>query len=291
MTARRYLRDNQVQYQRIEVRPTVGALGAEIGGVRVGADLPAETIAEIRNAWLEHGVVFFRGAELAPDEYLAFARRFAPVAEYPMLQGLCEYPEIVEVKKLPHERNNFGGIWHSDTSYLETPPIGTMLQAREVPAYGGDTLFANMCLAYEALSAGMQKLLGGLRAVNVSSKSAANQTRADRMQTGAKIDVARDEFLAVHPVVRTHAETGKKLLYVNRGHTLHFEGMSEAESTPLLEWLYTHQTRPEFTCRFSWQAGSLAFWDNRTCQHNPINDYHGQLRVMHRISLGAERPH
>ncbi|MDH3452744.1 MAG: TauD/TfdA family dioxygenase, partial [Gammaproteobacteria bacterium] len=248
------------------------------------------TIGEIRRAWLQHAVVFFRHVDLTPADYLGFAGRFARIADYPMLQGLREHPQIVEVKKLPQERHNFGGIWHSDTSYLETPPIGTMLLAREVPEFGGDTLFANMYLAYETLSPGMQKLLAPLRAVNVSSKSAANLTRADRMQTGAKIDAARDEFVAVHPVVRTHSETGKQLLYVNVAHTTHFEGMTEAESAPLLEWLYEHQTRPEFTCRFSWQRGSLAFWDNRACQHHPINDYHGQLRVMHRISLGAEQP-
>ena len=279
-----------MDHQQIKVQPIAGALGAEITGVRIGADLPDTTIDEIRRAWLAHGVVFFRDVDLGSDDYLAFATRFAAVAEYPMLQGLAEHPQIVEVKKLPHERNNFGGIWHSDTSYLETPPIGTMLLAKEVPDFGGDTLFANMCLAFDTLSAGMQTLLGRLRAVNVSSKSAANVTRADRMQTGAKIDLARDEFVAVHPVVRTHSETGKRLLYVNVAHTLHFEGMTEEESAPLLQWLFAHQTRPEFTCRFNWRSGSLAFWDNRVCQHNPINDYHGQLRVMHRISLGAEQP-
>jgi taurine dioxygenase len=279
-----------VEYRRIEVRPIAGALGAEIGGVSITPGLPADTIAEIRRAWLAHAVVFFRDVDLAPDEYLAFARRFAQIAEYPMLQGLVEHPQIIEVTKLAHERINFGGMWHSDTSYLETPPLGTMLLAKKVPEYGGDTLFANMYLAYEALSLGMQKLLEGLRAVNVSSKPAASRTRADRMNNGAKIDPARDEFRAVHPVVRTHSETGRKLLYVNCAHTLRFEGMTEAESAPLLEWLYVHQTRPEFTCRFNWRAGSLAFWDNRACQHNPVNDYHGQQRVMQRISLGAERP-
>jgi taurine dioxygenase len=279
-----------VEYRRIEVQPIAGALGAEIDGVRITRDLPADTIAEIRRAWLANVVVFFRDVDLAPDDYLSFARRFAEITEYPMLQGLAAHPQIIEVKKLAHERNNFGGMWHSDTSYLETPPLGTMLLAKEVPEYGGDTLFANMYLAYEALSPGMQKLLEGLRAVGVSSKAEANRTRADRMSNGAKIDPARDEFAAVHPVVRTHSETGRKLLYVNRAHTLHFEGMTEAESAPLLEWLYAHQTRPEFTCRFNWRVGSLAFWDNRACQHNPINDYHGQRRVMQRISLGAERP-
>ncbi len=272
------------------MRPISGALGAEIEGVSPAPGLAADVIAEIRQAWLQHAVVFFRDVDLAPDAFIAFAERFAEIGDYPMLNGLDGYPQIVEVKKLPGERHNFGGVWHSDTAYLPAPPIGAMLLAREVPAFGGDTLFANMHLAYEALSPGMQQLLSGLRAVNVSTKGEAAQTRAARMQEGGKVDQYREELLAVHPVVRTHGETGRRLLYVNLGHTTHFEGMTEEESRPLLQWLFSHQTRPEFTCRFTWRPGSLAFWDNRCAQHNPINDYHGQTRLMHRISLGAEQP-
>ncbi len=279
-----------MNYRQIEVRPIAGALGAEIEGIRVAPDLPEDAIAEIRHAWLEHGVVFFRDVDLEPEAFLAFGKRFAAIVDYPMLKGMADHPQIVEVKKLPRERHNFGGVWHSDTAYLETPPIGAMLLARVVPESGGDTLFANMYLAFETLSQGLQQLLGRLRAVNVSSKGAVTRTRAERMQDAANVDAAKTEFLAVHPVVRTHSETGRQLLYVNMAHTLRFEDMTEEESAPLLQWLFAHQTRSGFTCRFSWRPGSLAFWDNRACQHNPINDYHGRQRVMHRISLGAEVP-
>jgi taurine dioxygenase len=167
--------------------------------------------------------------------------------------------------------------------------MGTMLIAREVPPFGGDTLFANMYLAYEALSAGTRRLLDGLVAVNSSSKADVTKTREDRMRDGARAD-ARAEYEGEHPVVRTHPETGRKALYVNGGHTVRFRDMTEEESTPLLGFLFAHQTRPEFTCRFRWEEGSLAFWDNRCAQHNPINDYHGFRRAMHRVTLAGDRP-
>ncbi len=184
-------------------------------------------------------------------------------------------------------RHNFGGIWHSDTAYLETPPMGSMLLAREVPAAGGDTEFANQYLAYESLSAGMRRLLDGLIAVNSSAKADVTRTREDRVKE--QRGEARS-YLAEHPVVRTHPETGRKALYVNVAHTVAFKDMSEEESAPLLQYLFRHQVRPEFTCRFQWRVGSLAFWDNRCTQHNPINDYHGQRRVMHRITLAGTKP-
>jgi taurine dioxygenase len=164
-----------------------------------------------------------------------------------------------------------------------------MLIAREVPAAGGDTLFASMTAAYEALSPGMQRLLSGLRAVNSSAKADVTKTREDSVRAGARSD-ARKLYEAEHPVVRTHPETGRKGLYVNVGHTVRFAGMNEAESAGLLEFLFRHQVRPEFTCRFRWRPGSIAFWDNRCVQHNPINDYHGQRRFMHRITLAGDRP-
>jgi len=233
--------------------------------------------------------LFFRGQDLPPAQFLAFARRFGEPVEYPFVKGIDAFPLITPVVKLAHERVNFGGLWHSDTAYLETPPMGTMLIAREVPPYGGDTLFANMYLAYEALSAGMRKLVDGLVAVNSSAKADVTKTREDRMRDRARGDAAT-EYEALHPVVRTHPETGRKALYVNGGHTVRFKDMTEEESAPLLRFLFAHQTRPEFTCRFRWEKGSLAFWDNRCAQHNPINDYHGFRRAMHRVTLAGDRP-
>ena len=192
-----------------QIRPIAGALGAEIAGVDLSDDLDDDEIAAIRRAWLDHLVIFFRGQELPPERFLAFARHFGEVVEYPFIKGIEGFPLITPVVKLEHERVNFGGLWHSDTAYLDRPPMGTMLIAREVPPYGGDTLFANMYLAYETLSPGMRRLLDGLVAVNSSAKADVTKTREDRLRDGAKPD-ARDEYVAEHPVVRTHPETGKK---------------------------------------------------------------------------------
>ena len=274
---------------RLAVTPIAGALGAEIGGVDLSTDLPDATVKSIRQAWLEHGVIFFRNQTLPPDRLLALAERFGDVLEYPFVRGLDGYPEIIPVVKLEHERHNFGGVWHTDTAYLEQPPMATMLVAREVPPYGGDTLFASGTKAYEALSDGMRHLLAGLHAVNSSAKAEVSKTREDRVKDSARTD-ARSEYNAEHPVVRTHPETGCKSLYVNIAHTQRFAGMTDEESAGLLAYLFQHQIRPEFTCRFRWEPGSLALWDNRCVLHNPINDYHGHRRVMHRVTLRGDTP-
>jgi taurine dioxygenase len=274
-------------YHHIEVRPITGALGAEIEGVNVARPLDGAVIAEIRQAFLDHLVVFIRNQKLTPREQLAFARQFGQPVEYPQLKGLPECPLITPVIKLAHERVNFGGIWHSDTTYLERPPMASMLYAIEIPPYGGDTLFANQYLAYETLSEGYRKLLDGLVGVSSSLKADASRTREDRLRAAGAEHKA---LLAEHPVVRTHPETGRKALYVNVGHTTHFKGLTEEESRPLLDYLFGHQVRPEFTCRLHWEPGSLAFWDNRCTQHNPVNDYHGFRRVMHRVTLAGDRP-
>ena len=275
--------------QSIEVRPIAGALGAEISGVDLSGPLDGDTVAALRRAWLEHLVIFFHDQHLGPEAFLALARRFGEVIEYPFVKGLDEHPEIIPVLKLEHERVNFGGIWHSDTAYLELPPMASMLIAREVPRAGGDTLFASMYLAYESLSAGLRRVLDGLAAVNSSAKADVTRTREDRAKDRPRAD-ARKEYEATHPVVRVHPETGRKALYVNVAHTVRFDGMTEAESAPLLEYLFRHQVRPEFTCRFRWRPGSIALWDNRCTQHNPINDYHGHRRLMHRVTLAGDRP-
>ncbi len=274
----------------LQIRRVAGAaLGAEITGVDLAAYLDADAISAIRRAWLDHLVIFFRGQHLTPQQLLDFARRFGEVIEYPFIKGIDGFPQIAPVVKLEHETVTFGGLWHTDTAYLERPPMGTMLIAREVPPVGGDTLFANMYLAYETLSSGMQHLLDGLVAINSSAKADVTKTREDRVRDGAKAD-AKQEYVAEHPAVRIHPETGRKALYVNGGHTVRFTDMTEEESAPLLQYLFVHQQRPEFTCRFHWEVGSLAFWDNRCIQHNPINDYHGYRRVMHRVTLAGDKP-
>ncbi|WP_374449640.1 TauD/TfdA dioxygenase family protein, partial [Stella sp.] len=272
----------------ITVRKVAGALGAEISGLDLRRGLDPETARTVRQALLDHLVIFFRDQDLTPDQFLAFARAFGRPVEYPFVKGLPGHPEIIEVLKREHETVNFGGIWHSDTTYLEEPPMGSILLAREIPPYGGDTLFANMYLAYETLSPGMRRMLDGLVGVSTSAKADVSKTREDRLKDNAAPD-ARTSYEAEHPVVRTHPETGRKALFVNVAHTARFKDMTEAESQPLLDFLCQHLTRPEFTCRFVWQPGSIAFWDNRATQHNPVNDYHGFRRLMHRITLAGDR--
>jgi taurine dioxygenase len=275
--------------QSLAIHPVAGALGAEITGVDLSQQLSGEMLAAIRRAWLEHLVIFFRDQPLPPARFLAFARCFGDPIEYPFVKGLDDFPEIIPVMKLANETINFGGVWHSDTTYLDVPPMASLLVAREVPPIGGDTLFANMYLAYETLSDGMKRVLAGLRAVASSSKADASRTREDRLKDSAR-PAAREEYVATHPVVRVHPETGRRALYVNVAHTVRFDGMTAEESAPILEYLFGHQARPEFTCRFRWQPGSIAFWDNRCAQHNAINDYPGHRRSMHRITLAGDKP-
>jgi taurine dioxygenase len=272
-----------------ELRPLAGALGAEIHGVDLAADLSDEVVAALRQALLDRLVIFFRDQDLPPAHFLALAKRFGTPNEYPFVKGLDDYPEVIAVTKLPHETVNFGGVWHSDTTYLQEPPMATLLVAREVPPVGGDTLFANQYLAYESLSDRMQLLLRGLHGVSSSAKADASRTREDRIRSDGTAE-PRKLLIEEHPAVRTHPETGRKALYINVAHTMGFAGMTEEESMPLLSFLFRHQIRPEFTCRFRWQPGSLAIWDNRCAQHYAMNDYHGHKRVMHRITLSGDRP-
>ncbi len=271
------------------VRRVAGAIGAEVSGVDLSRDLQPDTVAALRQALLDHLVIFLRDQPIKPARFLAFAQAFGTPVEYPFVKGLDDFPQIIEVAKLENETTNFGGIWHSDTVYLDEPPMGSMLLAREIPPQGGDTLFANQYLAYEALSPTFQGLLDGLTAIHSSAKADVSKTREDRIKSGGTAEAGKD-YLSYHPAVRTHPETGRKALFVNVAHTERFDGMTEAESKPILDYLFQHQIRPEFTCRFIWSPGAIAFWDNRCAQHNPVNDYHGYRRIMHRITLAGDRP-
>ena len=275
------------QYRHIEVRPIAGALGAEVRGVNIAQPLPDAVIAEIRQAWLDHLVIFLPNQKLSPQAQVDFARRFGEPMEYPQLKGLPECPLITPVIKLEHERVNFGGVWHSDTTYLERPPMASMLYALETPPQGGDTLFANQYLAYESLSDRWKQALAGLTGINSSTKAEVTRSREDRLRAAGQ---ETKPLTGEHPVVRTHPETGRKALYVNAGHTTQFKGFTLEESAPLLEFLFHHQVKAELTCRYRWEPGSLAFWDNRCTQHYPVNDYHGFRRIMHRVTLAGDTP-
>jgi taurine dioxygenase len=277
-------------YNRLSVTPIAGAIGAELGNVKLSGSLDQATVDEIRAALLQFNVVFFRDQDhLTSEEFLAFAERMGEPTEYPLLKGLPGFLVITPVIKRENERMNFGGVWHTDTAYLPEPPTATLLLARKVPPVGGDTMFANLTAAYEALSDGMKAILGGLTAINSSQKADATRTREDSQKAEGESG-PRPEFLSEHPVIRTHPETGRKGLYVNVAHTLRFAGMTEEESAPLLKYLYQHSVRPEFTCRFVWRVGSMAIWDNRCTLHNPVNDYQGYYREMHRITLKGVKP-
>jgi taurine dioxygenase len=272
--------------QKVEIKRIAGSLGAEIHGVDLRS-VDDSTTKQIRQALLDHKVIFFRNQELSPNEFLNFSARFGKPVKYPFVKGIDGYPEIIQVLKREDEKTNFGGVWHCDTLYLEEPPMGTILLARELPPYGGDTLFANQVAAYDALSDGVKLTLSTLTAVNTSAKADVSKTREDRIKdSGHKTE----DLVSYHPAVRTHPETGKKTLYVNVAHTDRFDGWTPEESAPLLKYLFEHQVKPEFTCRFKWDVGSIAFWDNRAALHNPINDYHGFKRSMHRITLAGDRP-
>jgi len=280
----------------VEVRPIAGALGAEIHGVDLGRELDADTIVQVRQALLEHLVIFFRDQEMTPEQHKALGRHFGELMTHEFVEGIEGHPEIMLIAKEKGDRYNFGGTWHSDMTYSEKPPLGSILYAKEVPTYGGDTQFANMYLAYDTLSDQLRTTLDGLRAVHSASRIYGNAGKLATLDyqaghRGTRVspsDLA--EKTAEHPVVRTHPETGRKALFVNGIFTLRFQGMTEDESCPLLEHLYRHAVTPEFTCRFRWEKGSIAFWDNRAVQHYAINDYPGQRRVMHRVTIAGDRP-
>ena len=274
------------------IEPLAGALGAEVRGIDLRA-IGEREFEEIHDAFLKHAVLVFRDQQLEPDDLMRFGSRFGEPCFYPFVSGIEGYPYIFEVVKEETEMVNFGGNWHSDTTYLGEPPLATLLYALETPSHGGDTLFSNACAAYEALSAGMRAMVDGLVGVNSASlKVTGGRRKMHSTIGGMKVhDTEKaDEYEAEHPVVRTHPETGRKALYLSRSHTIRFRDMTEQESRPLIDFLQAHQTRPEFTCRVRWTPGTLSVWDNRCTQHCAVNDYHGQRRRMRRLTVGAEAP-
>ena len=270
-----------------------GALGAEISGVDLRSLQDEAAWKDIHRAFVEYSVLVFRGQAIEPADLMRIGARFGEPCHYPFVTGMRGFPFIFEVVKEPEEKKNFGGAWHSDTAYLKQPPLATLLHAVETPTHGGDTLFANTAAAYEALSEGMRKTVDPLIGVNSAElKYGGGRTAMHKKIGGMKVHDTdnADQYVAEHPVARTHPESGRKALYASRSHTTHFKGMTEEESAPLLGFLVQHQIKPEFTCRVRWAPGTLTVWDNRCTQHNAINDYHGQRRRMRRITVGAQTP-
>jgi taurine dioxygenase len=271
---------------RIEIRPTSGALGAEVSGVDLADELDAAVVSGIRQAFNAHSVIFFRDQHLTPEQHIAFADRMGRINVNRFFKAVPGYPQIAEVRKEPTQTTNIGGGWHTDHSYDQIPALGSILLARELPPRGGDTMFACMGQVYDALSDGLKRTLRGLRAVHSSRHVfgvKAQQTTPDRQDRLLNPKSATQD--AVHPVVIRHPDTGRPTLYVNAAFTTHFESWTEKESKPLLDFLYQHALRPEFQTRFKWEEGSIAFWDNRATWHYALNDYQGERRLMHRITI------
>lgn len=270
----------------MKITPYSPGCGVEVGELQL-AELSDAQLTALRGAFTEHGLLFFRDQELSPEEHIRFAKRFGTIVLNKFFQHTEKYPDIAEVRKEKTQQTNIGGGWHTDHSYDEEPAMGSILVARELPESGGDTLFANLYAAYEALSPGLQKTLESLRAIH-SNKHLYGEDGYYRTTDLAEhlggMDRVGD---AVHPVVIRHPESGRKALYVNPGHTRKFEGWSSDESRPLLDYLYAHVNQPDFTCRFNWRPGSVTLWDNRCTWHSAKNDYQGQARLMHRITLAG----
>ncbi|MBT4690103.1 MAG: taurine dioxygenase [Rhodospirillaceae bacterium] len=279
-------------YQTLDVEPLAGAMGAVIHGVDLSGEVSNQAFDEIHQAFLDHKAIFFHDQNLDPHQQIAFGRRFGPMGAYPFMEGLPEAPETFEILKTEDDKQNFGGAWHSDMSFTTIPPLGTMLYSLEMPEAGGDTLFANTALAYDALSDGMKDMLDGLIGI-YSAALKSSGGRAKRFEVNKSMNAKNMDQVdmeAEHPIVRTHPETGKKALYLGKGHTVRFKDMTEAESRPLINFLSEHCVRPEFTCRFAWGVGSLALWDNRCTLHFAVDDYPGQRRRMRRLTIEGDKP-
>lgn len=279
----------------IEVKPIAGALGAELHGIDL-ANLTDDDFADVHDAFLAHQVIFFREQTLTPVEQIGFAKRFGDIHLHPYMQGLPDHPEILEIVKRESDTKNFGGGWHTDQAFSPRPALCTLLYAKQTPTFGGDTMFTNMYAAYEALSDTMKSVLAPLKGLFLGDRAAAagGPSRKEKYLSQGGImkpkDPNADEGTeAEHPIVRTHPETGRKSLFLS-SHTSKIVGMTDDESAPLLSFLRQHAVRPEFTCRFRWEPGSFAIWDDRCTQHFAINDYHGQRRVMHRITIRGDVP-
>lgn len=275
-----------MSHQNIEVTPLTGAMGAELRGVDLSQNMDDDTFGSIHKALLDHGVVFFRDQVITPAQQLAFARRWGEIHYHPHMPCIPDHQGIIEIVKKEDDTVVFGEDWHTDQMFTPTPARVTMLYAKQVPPVGGDTLFANLHLAYDTLSDGMKALIADLRTISIYDKQ---KTRPAAMKVSAPDQEAE---AAEHPLVREHPETGRKALYLcHAGITRHITGMTDEESRPILSYLLQHATKPDFTCRFRWAVGSMAIWDNRRALHYPVNDYNGYRRVMHRITVKGERTH
>jgi len=275
-----------MDYKEIKVTPQSTALGAVINGVDLSKEPSKHAMAELKDAFGRYSVIFFRNQDLTPQQHIALAEHWGAINVNRFFKPLDGYPQIAQVIKEANQKENIGGTWHTDHSYDLIPAMGSMLYARKVPTIGGDTLFSSMYLAYEALSEDMKKMLADLKAWHSSRHAFGySVTDSEHFEDGRLANPNQATQDALHPVVITHPLTGRKALYVNADFTIRFDGWTVEESQPILDFLYAHGVRQEFTCRFHWEPGSIAFWDNRATWHYAMNDYQGHRRIMHRITL------
>lgn len=279
------------RFREISVAPATGALGADVTGIDLARPLAKSSFAELKRALLAYQVLFIRDQSLTPEQYVKFAKRWGGIHFYPYMAGLESHPEIFEVVKNPGEGTTFGNRWHSDQMYAKRPCKYTILYARELPSVGGDTIFSNLYAAFEALSPGMKKLALKLRTFNDGNdlKRYGGRSReewyAEKGMGGKLQNLNRQsDIVAVHPLVRTHPETGRHALYIG-DQTVSFDGMTEEESAPLYAFFMAHVAKPEFTCRMRWEPGTIAIWDNRCVSHYAVSDYPAERRRMHRITI------
>jgi len=278
----------------LDIKPVTPHLGAEISGIdlRSASD---STLATVQDAFATHSVLFFPDQHLSPDDLLAVTGRFGKVLRVPYVQGMASHPDVIAVLKEADEKriSTFGGTWHSDFSFLPEPPDATLLQASELPAVGGDTIWANQYLAYETLSDGLKRLLDPLLAIHTGwphgTMGPGPDAAVSRSIKMTRNDASADKEV-LHPVVRVHPVTGRKALFINPVYTQRFAEMTAAESKPLLDYLHQYCTRPEFQCRLRWRDGMLVMWDNRATLHLAINDYDGSRRLLYRTTLAGARP-
>jgi len=282
-------------HRPIQVEPISGGLGAEIDGVDLST-LDDTAFAEINQAFLDHQVIFFRDQYITPEQQLNLALRFGDIHYHPYMLGMDDHPEILEIIKEPGETYTFGAAWHTDQMFNPSPAKATMLYAKETPAVGGDTMFSSMYKAYDGLSDAMKAMLKDVKTFNVGDRfknmgggSRAERYAGNKSMAGKVRDPGNQITEAHHPLFRTHPETGRTGLYIG-SHTQGFEGMRAEEADPIIDYLRRHSIRPEYLCRFRWEPGSMAIWDNRCVQHYAVPDYN-ERRRMHRITIAGDVPY
>ena len=274
-------------YEAIDVKPLNPVIGAEISGVDISKPLGNQLYQEIHDALMEHQVIFFRDQEMTLDEHMDFGKLFGVLHIHPSAKKTQNRPEIITIRSDERSKAVAGMKWHSDVSCDEEPPMGSILHLHTIPETGGDTMFASMYAAYNALSQPMKDFLGGLQAWHESA-----HVHRDRLGHKGELRDDNDSYpVSLHPIVRTHPVTGRKCLFVNENFTTRVDGLTPNEGDALLKMLYEHIATPEFQCRFVWEEKSVAFWDNRCAQHRTVWDYYPKVRHGYRVTVAGDKPY